>query len=280
MAMARRHLTIVLLLLSGSISDAAAQKRPPTTMSLFGRAPLQSSGGEILGMRPGSVGAVVRFSLATSTASNLRAPSDAPRRLQIALPGGQSVTCLLRPVSRRQSMVVLAGTPADGRQGDRCDLVIDGAQVIGDIEAASGRYRIQPLGRGDAHAVIEVKTEAFPNEQEARVAPGNVRRDSRAAGDDEPCDVKAAPGQQPKTFGPIRVMLLYTPAVRASTPNIGADIELIMQQLRTVYSARRLGGNFSVTVELAHAQEITYTEGENMETDLDRLSMGQDATFR
>jgi hypothetical protein len=279
MGKVRLHGAIVLILLC-SIPDATAQKRPSATMSLFGRAPVQDSGGEALGMRPESVGAVVRFPLSTSTAGNLRSRSNAPRRLQIALPGGQSVTCLLRPVARPGTMVVLGGTPAGGREGDRCNLVIDGGQVIGDIDLASGRYRIQPLGRGDVHAVVEVKTEAFPNEQEPQAALDEIRRDSSIAADTEQCDVKPAAGQPPKTFGPIRVMFVYTPAVRASTPNVRADIELIMQQLRAAYGARRLGGNFSVSVELAHAQEITYTEAGKMEQDLDRLSKGQDATFR
>jgi peptidyl-Asp metalloendopeptidase len=262
------------LILAGSASEALAQQAP---MSLFG-APARGDSAEITGMRPESVGAVARFSLSLGTANSLRSTSDAPRRLEIALPGGNSVTCLVSPVARPGPRVVLAGEPVGGRETDRCDLVVDRGQVIGDIEVAGGRYRIQPAGAGDVHAVIEVKTEVFPDESNVHAA--GTRPGGNPQQPPPLCDVKPAEGQQPKTFGPIRVMFLYTPAARTSSANIGADVELIMQQLRNVFSARRLGGNFSVSVELAHSQEVNYTEADKMEKDLDRLSNPRDAIFR
>jgi hypothetical protein len=75
-------------------------------------------------------------------------------------------------------------------------------------------------------------------------------------------------------------MFLYSKAVAAGAPNIRGDIELLMQQLRTGFGANRLGGNFSVTTELAHAQELNYDEADSMEKDLDRLSSPRDAVFK
>jgi hypothetical protein len=268
------------LILSGSATHAAAQTQPPATMSLFGAA-ARGDSVEIAGMRPESVGAVARFSLALGTADNLRSRSNAPRRLEIALPGGNTVTCLLRPVSRAEPRVLLAGAPVGGGETDRCDLVVDRGQVVGDVEFAGARYRIQPLGAGDAHAVVEVKTEVFPDEGEALRIPEAERRALAAPPQQQQlCDVKAPEGQQPKTFGPIRVMFLYTPAVRTGSPNIRADVELIGQQLRNVFSAQRLGRNFSVSVEIAHVQEVNYTESEDMEKDLKRLTNPGDPAFR
>jgi hypothetical protein len=269
------------LFVAGSVTEAAAQKQPPATMSLFGAAARESSA-EIAGMRPDSVGAVARFSLSLGTTTNLRSRSNAPRRLEIALPGGSSVTCLLRPVSRSDTMVVLAGAPVGGRDIDRCNLVVDRGQVVGDVEIASGRYRIQPLGgSGDAHAVVEVKTEVFPDESAAhQIVDSSGDRRPGGSAPPQQCDVKPGEGQQPKTFGPIRLMFLYTPAVRTSTPNVRADIELITQQVRNVFSAQRLGRNFSVSVELAHAQEVNYTEADEMEKDLNRLTNPRDSAFR
>jgi hypothetical protein len=193
------------------------------------------------------------------------------------LPNGKSVTCLLRPVARRQNMAVLAGAPVGGGERERCNLVVENGHVTGEIDIEAGRFRIQPVGAGATHAVVEVKTENLPDELEPKVPIEPTPQ--RAAVESAPCDVKPAPGQQPRTFGPIRVMFLYTPAVAAGSPNIRADIELLMQQLRTAFSTTRLGGNFSVTTELAHAQEINYVEADSMDKDLDRLSNLRDFTF-
>jgi hypothetical protein len=191
-------------------------------------------------------------------------------------------------------MVVLGGTTARGGEGERCNLVVANRQVTGEIDLESGRYRIQPIGAGPTHAVVEIKTENLPDELAPKLPPKlppnlppNLppRRSAapspqRAAADTVPCDVKPAPGQQPKTLGPVRIMLLYTKEVAAGAPNIRADVELLMQQLRTVYGTARLGGNFSVTTELAHAQEVNYVEADSMEKDLDHLSDPRDTVFR
>jgi hypothetical protein len=230
-------------------------------------------------MRPGTIGAVVRVPLSLTSISNLQSAAASPRRLEITLPGDKSVTCVLRPVARPRNMVVFAGTTIGGGESERCNLVVENGRVTGEVDLEGGRYRIQPIGAGASHAVVEVKTENLPDEIAPKLPPPEPSP-QRAAADTAPCDVTPAPGQQPKTFGPIRIMFLYTKAVAAGAPNIRADIELLMQQLRTAYSTSRLGGNFSVTTELAHAQEVNYIEADSMEKDLDRLSDPRDSVFR
>jgi hypothetical protein len=148
-------------------SAALAEGRPTVTMSLFGAAPVQApSGGvkaEIKGMRPETVGAVAYFPLSVDAANSLRRRS-APEQLLISLPGGGSVTCTFRAERRPNGVVLLTGEPIGGNPGESCTLVVDKGQVTGELELQSGRYRIQPTGAGSTHAVVEVKTETFPNE--------------------------------------------------------------------------------------------------------------------
>jgi len=283
--MSRVHgLPVVLaLIVAGGATEATAQqkKSPPTTRLFNGpssQTPRSDNIAETLGMRPGTVGAIVRVPLSLSATNSLTAQNNEPRRLEIALPGGRSVTCELRPVARPRNMVVLSGEPLNGGDSESCNLVVQNGRVTGEVDLESGRYRIQPIGASATHAVVEVKTENLPDELAPKVP--NEPTPQRAAADTAMCDVKSADGQQPKTFGPLRVMFLYTKAVAAGAPNIRGDIELLMQQLRTGFSATRLGGNFSVTSELAHAQEINYDEAESMDKDLERLSNPRDSVFR
>jgi len=271
---------LVLAVILGA-SGASAQQRPPQArppQSLFGAATSANPGGAILGMRPETVGAVARVSLAPNAASSLRALSRAPQQMQIALPGGNSVTCPLRSQSRPGGMVLMRGVPVGGDAGDRCNLVVANGQVTGEIDVASGRYQVVPL-RGAEHAVVELRTDAFPNEADAEVPSEERRQEGRAPQNAPLCDVKPRPGQQPKSFGPIRIMFVYTTAAKAETANIRAEIELIMNQTREAFSLEKTGGNFSVAVELAHVQEVNYTEA-GQGADLRRLTDPQDPIFR
>jgi hypothetical protein len=153
---------------SMATSIASAEGRPTVTMSLFAAAPAQApngSKGEIKGMRPETVGAVAYFPLSVDAANSLRGRGT-PRELLITLPGGGSVTCVFRAETRPNGVVVLTGEPVGGNPGETCTLVVDKGQVTGELELQSARYRIQPTGTGSTHAIVEVKTEAFPNESE------------------------------------------------------------------------------------------------------------------
>ena len=138
-------------------------------MSLF-RA-IEPPQGEIRGMRPETVGEVAYFSLAVDAPSKLRSLTSAAQQVEIALPGGNSVTCMLRSQARPGGLLLLTGAPEGGAPGERCNLVVENGQVTGEVELETGRYRIQPLGNGSAHVVVEVKTAALPNENEPKRAP-------------------------------------------------------------------------------------------------------------
>ena len=122
-------------------------------------------------MRPETVGEVAYFSLSVDAQSKLQAlTGSGSQQVQIALPGGNSVTCTLRSQARPGG-VLLTGAPEGGAPGERCILVVDNGQVVGELELQTGRYRIQPLGSGSAHAVVEVKTAALPSENEPKRTP-------------------------------------------------------------------------------------------------------------
>jgi len=158
-----KSLQILLLLTAATgISEAMAQEK--STMSLFGTAPIDPPQAEIRGMRPETVGEVAYFSLAVDAPSKLRGLTNAAQ-VEIALPGGNSVTCMLRSQPRPGGLLLLTGAPEGGAPGGRCNLVVENSQVTGELELESARYRIQPVGSGSAHAVVEVKTAAFPSEK-------------------------------------------------------------------------------------------------------------------
>jgi len=161
---------LLVLTAASGMGEAMAQGRP--TMSLFGAAPIESPQGDIRGMRPETVGEVAYFSLSVDAQSKLRGlTSSTSQQVQIALPGGNSVTCTLRSQAQPGGIMLLTGAPEGGAPGERCNLVVDNGQVVGELELQTGRYRIQPLGSGSAHAVVEVKTAALPSENEPKRTP-------------------------------------------------------------------------------------------------------------
>jgi hypothetical protein len=79
----------------------------------------------------------------------------------------------------------------------------------------------------------------------------------------------ALPGGKAKQFGPLRVLILYTPNAASDSTDIKGEIAVMMRQFNQTLS---LNKNFKATAELAAALQVTYTESGDMETDLDRLS--------
>src|SRR5882724_2786823 len=148
---------------SAAMAQGRSQERSAVAMSLFRAAPVDAPKGEIRGMRPETIGEVAYLSLSVDAPNKLRGlTSSSQQQVEIALPGGSSVTCTLRSEPRPN------GAPDGGTPQERCTLVVDNGQVTGELELETGRYRIQPTGNGSAHVVVEVKTAAFPNESEPK----------------------------------------------------------------------------------------------------------------
>jgi hypothetical protein len=270
-----RRFTLPLQLLLAVLLPAVATAQQADTVDLFEPSTQRAgapSGEQIPGLRSDAVGAVSFFAVSPAARQSLRSAPGAKRSMRVALPGGRSVTC--RFAAQDPGSDTLAGSVADSDSpADRCDLVVTGGEVVGDIQTESGRYRIVPMP-GGTHAVVEMKPGAYPNEGDIPLPPlppGVQRKGERSLRDAPRCDVPPA-----KVLGPIRILVLYTPQAKAETGNIKAEISLAMQQLNDAF--RKTGGNFGIKAELAHAQEVDYVEGDDMEVDLNRVS-GQEPGY-
>jgi len=215
---------------------------------------------EALGMLPGTVGAVEHFSLTPAAGRSLRS-GGAPGRMRIALPGGGAVTCDLTSDQAQNDVQVMRGTTAGGDATDHCYLLVKDGKVTGDIQTRSGRYRIMPAGPGNTHAIVEVRTDGFPEESDV-IQPDFPRRNDRSMRSEPLCDVAGAGNR-----GPIDVMVLYTPATAAHE-----DMNVVVAEAMTQLSQAFTSDNFGVDVHLVHSQEVDYTEGDNLGVDLERLS--------
>lgn len=228
-------------------------------------------GASLRGMREKTVGAVAYFKVSPQAARSLRATRKAPTEMRIALPGGKAVTCAFDP--GKGGGAALAGT-VGGEALSTCDVAVSNGEVSGIIDVEDGRYRIVPVGRG-MHAVVELKTEAFPSE-EARVAepPGAKPEKRSSLQDSRTCDVMPASGK-PKQFGPLRVLVLYTRQAASDSNDIRADVSLLMTRFNQTLALNRA---FKAKAELAGVLAVNYGEAGDMGTDLDRLS-GQEPGF-
>ena len=281
----RRGLICATVIFGGLAGGAQAQE----VVDLFTEEPSESARGRGLfdpvpGISAGITGEISYFTLSQDAGRNMREGSRGGRRLRIALPEGEAATCSFPPepdATGDDQPKLLSGQVSGAGELGHCDLVMSGDGVVGDIDTGTGRYRIVPVGGGD-HAVVRIRSEGFEEEREPRTRPGRdasreTQRDSRFL--DQQCDQIMNASLPPRTLGPLRVMILYTPAARANSADINADVTLLMSGLRRAFSAESTGGNFSVAVELAHAQMIDYREGADMGDDLDRLSNPSDAVF-
>ena len=267
------------LLLQLMLTIDAAPAQETETIDLFEPSTQRQgapTGENVPGLRSGAVGAVTFFSLSPAARQSLRLTQSGERKMRIALPGGQTVTCVF--AAQESGADTLDGT-VEGSDSpiDRCDFVVTDGRIDGDIQLESGRYRIVPM-EGGAHAVVELEPGAYPNEGDIPLPPlasGAQRKSDRSLRDAPRCDVPPR-----KELGPIRILVLYTPVAKAQTSNIRAEIKLAIQQLNDAFSKN--GGNYSIKAELADMRPVSYVEADQtevdgrqiagMETDLDRLS--------
>ena len=127
-------LPLQLMLAAATLGAASAQEGG--TIDLFEPSSQRQgapTGGKIPGLRSGAVGAVSFFSLSAAARQSLRLTQSGERKMHIALPGGQSVTCIF--AAQEAGSDLLEGT-IEGSDSpvDRCDLVVTGGNIDGDIQ--------------------------------------------------------------------------------------------------------------------------------------------------
>lgn len=259
----------MLLATAAFTSLAAAQSGSPISLFAPGSARTEPPPGATLrGMRPETTGAIAYFTVSPQASRSLRSAGSGSREMRIELPGGKNVTCSLQG-SEASGGVAFSGSVGEESLSS-CDLFVSDGKVTGLIDTDAGRYRIMPVGKGGTHAVVEVKTGAFPSEEERALTPPGLPKapDKRSMRDEQPCDVMPSSGKA-KTFGPMRILVVYTPAAANDSQNIKDDVNLLIRQFNQTLA---LNKNFKVTVQLAAAVPVSYTESGDMGTDLDRLS--------
>jgi hypothetical protein len=126
---------------------------------------------------------------------------------------------------------------------DRCNLYEENGRITGDIDVEAGRFAIVPVG--NMHAIVEVKTQAFPNEGEPLippdVPPGRIAPFAALPA----CDVPSPPGEPAKLLGPLRIMLVFT-APASSGINVASAANRLRDQIN---EASTRNGNFKVSTE-------------------------------
>lgn len=168
----RRKAAVIsaVLLLVGALTLAGAQTKVPDIIDLFSPAamPDDARSTPIPGMSPETVGAVSFFSLSSAGTRSLRAAgaSGAKQRWRITLPDNASLVCAFTPERRQSGVVVMRGTVEGPNQSGRCNLYEENGQITGDIQVGAGRFTIVPIGSGATHAIVELKTQGFPNERQ------------------------------------------------------------------------------------------------------------------
>ena len=256
------------LLLSASAIVPSVQAQEAAVVDLFAaarpnRSGLPTDAGD-LGLLPDALGAIVVFDLSLDAGNRLRSGGPGNQRLRIALPDGGAVTCEVARGAPLNGVEVLEGVVA-GSPLDRCALFVKDGEVSGDISLGSERYRVVPLA-GNAHAVVEVRSGGMSEGgSDAPVPPGMTRRGERSLRTEPLCDVAGA-GER----AVVDVLVLYTPTA-ARRVDMDMLIAESMNQLQRA-GAMLKGDRFGVTFRLVGSEEVDYAEGDDLGTDLDRLS--------
>jgi hypothetical protein len=232
------------LLLAAAFTSAHAQTKPEL-VDLFvpaspERRPFTPS---IPGMRPETIGAISFVSLSPAGRRSWRsARSGAPQSFRIALPNASTVVCNVTPERRAGRILAMHGAVNGNNAFDRCNLDEENGRITGDIDVESGRFAIVPVG--DMHAIVEVKTQAFPNEGEPLVPP-DVPPGRIAPYVGLPtCDVPSPPGKPAKLLGPLRIMLVFTAPARRGIISVASAANQLRDQINNAFT---LNGNFKVS---------------------------------
>lgn len=166
-------------------------------------------------------------------------------------------------------------------------MVVQGADIAGTIREKGKLYQIRPVGDG-TQAVIEVDESLLLDHPPGPlpIAPqaaldiqllrsvnaGSKPATSRIFLTESPPSCPAVPAAAAPT-SVIRMVVAYTPAAAAQAGNIGALIQLAIDETNQAYRNSLVGSIVGVT--LAYAYQTSYTEAD-MSTDLNRLTTTND----
>lgn len=156
-----------------------------------------------------------------------------------------------------------------------------GDNVVGMLEFGSETILIRPIGRGQHVAVdwdltiddgCQADGSIHPPLSGPEPAPLNKDQERR----ENQVQSRVATTSNTGECN-VRVLVAYTTAARAAVPDILLDINNLINIANTGYlNSSNTGGNINMSIELAAAFEVAYTESGVLQTDLDRLTASTD----
>jgi hypothetical protein len=152
--------SFIAMALTASATNAFAQSQTQT-IDLFASEPpreYQRAGAaakQVPGMRPEAIAAVTYLALSPAANRGLRSTGAGALSLRIALPNGKDVTCTFDQGQRKKRSAVMNGTVDGSSPGDRCDILVEGGRISGDMisvpvvtaSCRSGRATCMPSSR-------------------------------------------------------------------------------------------------------------------------------------
>jgi len=137
-------------------------------------------------------------------------------------------------------------------------LVVQDGSITGNIVHSGRMFQVRPLSSG-IHRVVEIDPSAFPPESEPRIPPQT------------PADRDFQYVMQADDGSFIDVMVVYTADAVASAGSVAAlesQIQLAIDETNQSY----LNSGITQRVQLAHTEQVAYTQSGAIGTDLNRLT--------
>ena len=155
---------------------------------------------------------------------------------------------------------------------DSASFVIRGENVTGTIRIADRIYSVKPIG-GGLHAIIERIPAAFPDDHPPKYSERkiNVNRIEESLMQRRIADPQAD-AAPPLSSEEISVLVAYTHAVDSFVVDPVGLIELAVKDTNQSYE----NSEIAAKVTLAGTQKVNYSESQDIEIDLERLSENGD----
>jgi hypothetical protein len=170
-------------------------------------------------------------------------------QLHIAIPGLAAFDLSKTGGDSRADREFTWSGAATGTQTANATVVVRNGEVTGSITNLTGLYRILPVGNG-VHALVKVDTTKLPPEE-----PPSFRQKEQQKGA-LPQVPKARLKMHDTSITQVDVLVAYTPAAKASVPDIDATIALAVAETNQSYK----NSNIYMRLNLVDSMELQYSE--------------------
>jgi hypothetical protein len=196
----------------------------------------------------------VRFDVLREAASN-------GGTLEIQLTSDLTVRMSISAKHSNASDAFVAGPIADGHDGEATFTIV-GDALVGRIVVDGRVFVVRRAANSALHLVTEMDQSSFPPEGQPLVPP------STAAVADQPM-------ASPDSNAFVDLMVLYTPAAKTAA---GGSSSIVAELIAAVNNANLALANAGVVhrYRLTHYEEMAYTETNNMNDSLNRLTTSGD----